>query len=127
MRGHATSFKNKKYAAVRKHILESSHYFQLLAVSRSSGMSDIKRARNQLAGYVHPDVNSARDAHELMARVNVAAETLLLRQKEYLIELYSEGLRRCAACGGRGFFTAQAGFNHTNTTACHECHGAGLI
>jgi DnaJ-class molecular chaperone len=116
----------RSYTAIKKQITAARHYFQMLGVNRRSGLSEIKEARRVLAMYVHPDHNGMPDAHDLMSRVNMAAETLLLRQEAYLIELYSEGLRKCPECKGRGVFEKQQGFNHTIVTTCKECHGAGL-
>lgn len=117
---------NKKYESVVKHIPTSKHYFHLLGVHTRSGLTEIKEARRRLALVVHPDVNSAPNAHDLMALVNLAAHRLIYDQRTYLIELYSNGLRKCPECKGRGVFEQQKGFNHTIVSSCKECHGSGL-
>lgn len=112
------------YAKMRERILTAKHHFHLLHVHRTSTEADIRSARSGLAKVVHPDVNSANDAHLLMSRVNAACTELLNNRETYLRTLSQ---KPCAACRGRGYTTRQKGFAKTVETVCSTCHGSGVL
>lgn len=113
----------KSYNNVRKQILTAAHHFQLLGVHRECLNPVVNVARRELAKHVHPDVNAAPDAHDLMARVNAAHQVLTENRARYLLEL---GGTPCTQCGGRGYTFKQKGFTKRVETICTICHGAGV-
>lgn len=113
----------RSYKNVVAQILSAKHAFHLLGVYRDSSFADIGRARSALARNVHPDVNAAPNAHDLMARVNAAHSALTTDSDAYVRSLM---LKPCAACKGRGATSRQKGFTDTVETICAVCHGAGV-
>lgn len=55
----------------------SSTLYQTLGVQPSADSESLRKAYRKLARKHHPDVNKAPDAHDLMARINEAFETLI--------------------------------------------------
>jgi len=113
----------RSYKSVRKQITEAAHFFQMLGVHRGSTTTAINNARRELAKYVHPDVNSAADAGDLMAQVNTARDTLIEGRERYIAELR---LKPCTTCKAKGFTAKQKGFTKVVETACPDCRGAGV-
>ena len=109
--------------AVRQ-VTGARHYFHLLGVHRHSSAMALIRARKDLAMHVHPDQNSAPDAHDMMARVNAAFQALSADPEAYVRAL---GGRRCAACEARGYTFRQRGFTKRVETICPACCGAGVV
>lgn len=114
----------RSYASVRKQILEAKHYFQLLGVYRNCTIQELSWARRTLMKYVHPDVNSASEAHRLSALVNSAHATLETHHDAYLATL---GGKTCTGCNGHGVTKKQRGFHAVVSTSCAQCHGAGVL
>jgi len=114
----------RSYRQIRAQIMDAKHAFQMLGVHRSSTALAVSLARRELARYVHPDVNGARDAGELMARVNAAHDALTTNRARYVVEL---NLKSCGACKGAGFTKKQKGFAAIVETVCPVCRGAGGV
>jgi DnaJ-class molecular chaperone len=112
-----------KYAKLRERILNAPHHFAMLGVHASTPTRDIREARRKLAMNVHPDVNSAHDAHDLMARVNIACRILTTDKDRYLRSL---GGHSCAVCDGKGYTSKQISFTQTRDSICATCHGSGV-
>jgi WD40 repeat protein len=62
----------------------ATHY-QVLRINRRSTATQVREAYHRLAREYHPDINTAKDAHERMAAINVAFEVLSdpLRREQY--------------------------------------------
>ena len=122
-----TTLRPMTYAAAARHIASAPHVYALLGVHRDATLEERTAARRVLALAVHPDRNAGRaDAEQLMARVNVAFNTLA---DKHLHTLYAAALaarlRECAACNGRGYSRKQKGFRSSITTVCPSCLGSG--
>lgn len=114
----------RSYKNVVMQITTAQHAFQLLGVHRGSTFAELGRARSVLAKHVHPDINSAKNAHDLMARVNAAHSALTTDVDAYIRSLR---LKPCAPCKGAGVTKKQKGFNKVVETICTVCHGAGVF
>jgi len=116
----------RSYKSVLKQLTTAPHYFALLGVHAGSTDAEVGKARNALARYVHPDVNSAPNAHDLMALLNVAHSVLTTNRELYVVSLRQKGLKPCTPCKGDGFVRKQVGFTKTTKTQCPNCQGSGL-
>jgi DnaJ-class molecular chaperone len=116
--------RERSYKLVKVQITTARHAFQVLGVHRKSTDEEVGAARRQLARFVHPDINVARDAESLMATVNKAHHDLTTNRARYVIEL---NLKPCAACKGEGCTTKQRGFQAVVHTVCSVCRGAGVV
>ncbi|MBX3113741.1 MAG: DnaJ domain-containing protein [Fimbriimonadaceae bacterium] len=60
-------------------------HYQVLGIPQKSNIKEVREAYHRLARAYHPDVNSEKDAHETMARINNAFEVLgdPVRRSEY--------------------------------------------
>jgi DnaJ-class molecular chaperone len=117
--------------AAREHILNARDHFRLLGVHRESSKEDISAARKRLAQVVHTDkmvANGVRVEEDLVALVNVAADTLLdeKRRKLYLAEL-AKGRKTCPTCKGKGNVRKQLSIKNIVFNVCPVCQGCGLI
>lgn len=119
-----TTTRERSYKTIKAQILNAQHAFHMLRVSRHSTNATVNAARRELAKYVHPDINAAKDAGDLMARVNAAHTAITTTRERYIIEL---NLKPCAACRGKGVTVRQKGFNRVTETICDICHGAGVV
>ena len=70
--------------------------YAVLGIKRNAAGAEIKRAWRMMARRWHPDMNSDRDAHDQMLRVNEAYETLSDPGKR---ARYDAGLKLQAAAG----------------------------
>ena len=61
-------------------------YYSVLAVGRSAGQADIKKAYFKQAKEFHPDVNKTEGAKEKFAEINEAYETLGDDQKRRIYD-----------------------------------------
>lgn len=79
--------------------LESDDYFEILSLSRSASVSDVKRAYRKLAVQWHPDKNRSNPrAEELFKKISEAYEVLSDPEKRNLYEKYdNKGPQRGAA------------------------------
>jgi len=61
------------------------NYYDVFGVPPSASIEDISAAHKALAKKYHPDINSSRDAHEKMIKLNEANEVLSdsIKRKEY--------------------------------------------
>jgi DnaJ-class molecular chaperone len=114
----------QSYKMIRAQIMGANHAFQILGVHKGSPEQAVSAARRKLARYVHPDINGARDAEELMSRVNAAYTALTENRARYTLEL---NLKSCAACRGTGVLRRQKGFKAVVEVVCAVCHGAGGV
>lgn len=124
------SYRNELLAA-RRHIMSAPNYFVLLGVHKESSAADISAARKRLAQVVHTDkmvANGVRVDEDLVALVNVAADTLLdeKRRKLYLAEL-AKGRKTCITCKGKGSVRKQVSIKNIVFNICPSCQGCGLI
>lgn len=102
------------------------NHYDILGVSRDSSQEDIKRAYRKKAAELHPDRNTAADATEKMAAVNIAYEVLSDEQKRQIHNDELDGKRRNPFDGGGGspfagnpndifdFFNVSTGYGGVN-------------
>lgn len=114
----------RSYAAIQNQILSANHYFAMLGVHRQSTNEEVGTARRALAKYVHPDINGAPNAGDMMAHVNAAHDMLTTAREAYVRSLHRKA---CAQCAGSGVRKRQLGFTRTVVTACRACDGAGVL
>jgi len=67
------------------------NYYDIIGVSPTASAEDISAAHKALAKMYHPDVNSSRDAHEKMTKLNEANDVLSDSSKR---EKYDNELKR---------------------------------
>src|SRR5882672_8542557 len=58
--------------AQRTRVLAATTHYEVLGVAVRAEPADVKLAHRELARLFHPDFSRLEDAHELMAKVNVA-------------------------------------------------------
>lgn len=114
----------RSYKSIKKQIESAKNAFQLLQVHKLSTAEELTLARRELAREVHPDVNSAPDAHDLMSKVNAAYAALSGNRDAYVRGLKG---KPCEACKGKGATVRQKGFTATVSARCMVCCGAGVL
>lgn len=111
-----------------------SHYQVLgLGPLLAADPDALRRARLGLAVICHPDrfthEPEARQAqaHDAMARVNVAYAVLSdpKARRRYDLTTIAKDFRPCTACRGQGATRKQKGFTKVQLVACTACDGAG--
>jgi DnaJ-class molecular chaperone len=112
------------YPKLREHILNAPHFFAMLGVHKGSTAIEVREQRRKLAKVLHPDINGAPDAADLMALVNAATKTLTDERTLYLMRL--KGFC-CPACSGKGYRTKNVSFSKSVETICSTCKGSGKV
>lgn len=111
-----------------------SHYQVLgLGPLLAADQDALRRAWLGWAVMCHPDRYTREpavrqwQAHDAMARVNVAYEVLSdpKARRRYDLTTIAKDFRPCAACGGQGATRKQKGFTKVKLVACTACDGAG--
>lgn len=89
----------------------NSDYYQLLGVSKSATVEEIKRAYRKQALQHHPDRNKSKDAAEKFKEVNRAYEILSDSQKRQAYDQFGQAAFESSGAGGPfgGFGGGQAG------------------
>ncbi|MBL8068806.1 MAG: DnaJ domain-containing protein [Armatimonadetes bacterium] len=82
--------------------------YDVLGISHRSNAKQVREAYHKLAREFHPDVNTALDAHERMAEINVAFEVLSdpLRRSQYDSSIGFQATERETRQGDQGRPTA---------------------
>lgn len=111
-------------------------HYEVLGVmpAECGGSGCLHNQHRHLAARCHPDrwagatPDEARRAHDAMALINVAYNTLgdPSSQRLYLAQLRTTH-RACLACKGEGATRKQKGFNAITLVPCKICAGSGHI
>ncbi len=113
-------------AKLRVQVLEAPTAYAVLGVPPGASADMIKGAHRALASAFHPDRCGLADASDLMARVNVAYETLTDPAKRRTHDtIHHTAKRACPVCDGTGFTLKQRGFKAKVKVPCGPCGGSG--
>lgn len=108
-------------------VREAADAFAVLGATTATTNEALKELRRALARKFHPDVCPLPDAHDLLAKINVAYDTLSdpKRRKDYIRD--SKVKRRvCTTCVGAGRIKKQKGFKKV-AVECPACDGTGEV
>jgi len=108
--------------AQRTRVLAATTHYEVLGVAVRAEPADVKLAHRELARLFHPDFSRLEDAHELMAKVNVAYACLSdkdARRAYDSVNRLAEDL--CERCEGTGKITKQKGFKAKTWHPCPAC------
>ncbi len=79
-------------------------YYEVLGISRSASIEEIKRAYRRLARQYHPDVNKSPDAEAMFKEINEAYQVLSDPEKRAMYDRYGHaGVDENAGAGGFDF------------------------
>jgi DnaJ-class molecular chaperone with C-terminal Zn finger domain len=126
----AASSEQRRLAALRdklrKRVLGATNCYELLGIPPVASLNDIRAAHRYLASAFHPDRCGLAEAHDLMARTNVAYDTLTDPAKRRAHDtLHHVSKKVCATCRGKGSVLKQRGFSAKVAQPCPTCGGSG--
>lgn len=107
-------------------ILEGTTHYEVLGVPPNADTEQIKAAHRTMALLFHPDRCEREDAHDLMAKANVAYACLTDKAARKLYDMTNQKrIKPCPTCGGKGFTHKQRGFMAKQRVSCYDCGGSG--
>lgn len=113
-------------AKLREQVLHADNHYEVLGVPPGAPVDVIRSTHRYLAGAFHPDRCLLADAHELMAKVNVAytclTDTAARRRYDTANKTHQDV---CLTCRGQGTVQKQKGFKAKVTVTCPACKGSG--
>lgn len=116
---------NAKQAAQR--VLGAATHYEVLDVMPGASDTAVKAAHKRLAWAFHPDRSGLLNAHDLMAKVNVAYTTLGDPKKRKTYDMMNKiKAQPCLTCKGKGFIMKQRGFAGKVEAPCPMCETSGV-
>ena len=109
-----------------KALQAAQNAYEILGVHHQSTTEQVRAARMQLAAKFHTDRWNDPRAHDCMARINMAGDTLLddkVHAKYRALKF--GGMTICLACKGNGYTWRQVKVNTREETVCGKCNGSG--
>lgn len=111
---------------VARRVETATTHYATLGVEVGVNTDTIRAAHRHLAGLLHPDRSKLSNAHELMARVNVAYSCLSDPEARRKYDFaYKIKAALCDTCKGNGFVLRQKGFSKKESATCPTCSGTG--
>lgn len=111
---------------IAQNVERAMTHYEALGVEPGVNADAIREAHRELARLFHPDRCKLSNAHELMARINVAYSCLsdpeARRKYDFTNQIKAE---KCPACRGLGTVLKQKGFKAKVKTTCPTCGGKG--
>ena len=107
-------------------MLDGDTHYEVLGVPPNASNEQLKEAHRNLALLFHPDRCVREDAHDIMAKVNVAYACLSDKAARRLYDtLNQKRIKPCKTCEGRGYTLKQQGFMKKLHVPCYDCEGSG--
>jgi len=107
---------------------EQKDYYQILGITKSATLADIKKSYRKLALQYHPDRNKSKDAGEKFKEINKAYEVLADPQKKQAYDQFGASAFEQGSpfSGGQNPFGSAAGGQYGPFTYTYSGNGDGF-